>query len=541
MTDIVANTAGYSNTEGTADYVVEAESTGKHQRIDQVLTDGQQVEYYCELNSTDAGFEQGVAIWRSSTSTLEVQNVLSSSNGGGKVFWAAVKKILYIVTGRSQIKYPQSMWYSGKEAIVILSGFDSNAAGSGGYTPAGGQTYNANVFCYASSAGQVPYSTSNLGWYALDPTAANRENEYASALTVGNGTYTGQILGDNGNPAMAMGDAIQKATGIPVYIFQIARGGTRADYWGAGAGLTDLSALLPDALAAVPGAPTYADIILCSVGANDAVQGYTAEQYYTNWGVLRSELISGGWWDVDQTQYIHIEIPDNGSVSNYPGWMGLQYMLTRTDNRVSMIGIANSTYDATFPIHFLPPSYTRQGRIGAAMALVGPAPFAGIRDDQYVEKLLPVLGGDMDAAGFDITDVGALTGASSTVSGIDQAATQIATTAAISPLDHGVDAVAADTAGGAKIVRGGDGTGTEDGGSLTLAGGTATGTGDDGYTLVNDAIYGGMAAINNAVAEAALVGTAAARVIQAYQSLNESNGISCDVATGWMTLPVDGL
>ena len=96
MPDFVANCAGISVTTGTGNYVITS-GTDKHRRIDQTLTDGQEVAYYITPRESDMpGYETGVAIWRSATSTLEVQSVETSSNFNTKVNWLSGEKVVYI-------------------------------------------------------------------------------------------------------------------------------------------------------------------------------------------------------------------------------------------------------------------------------------------------------------------------------------------------------------------------------------------------------------------------------------------------------------
>jgi len=97
MPDFVANCAGISTTTGTSNYVITS-GTDKHRRIDQTLTDGQEVAYYVAARETlISGYESGVAIWRSATSTLEIQSIDTSSNFDTKVNWGSGEKVVYVV------------------------------------------------------------------------------------------------------------------------------------------------------------------------------------------------------------------------------------------------------------------------------------------------------------------------------------------------------------------------------------------------------------------------------------------------------------
>lgn len=97
MPDFVDNTAGYSIITGTADYLMTTTSTGKHLRLDQALTNGQQVAYYAigTSNGADA-FESGIGTWQSSGTKL-VRGTVTNSTNGGTISWDAGTKTVYIV------------------------------------------------------------------------------------------------------------------------------------------------------------------------------------------------------------------------------------------------------------------------------------------------------------------------------------------------------------------------------------------------------------------------------------------------------------
>lgn len=97
MPDFVDNTAGFSIITGTADYLMTTTSTGKHLRLDQALTNGQQVAYYAigKSNGADA-FESGIGTWQSSGTTL-VRGTITNSTNGGTISWDAGTKTIYIV------------------------------------------------------------------------------------------------------------------------------------------------------------------------------------------------------------------------------------------------------------------------------------------------------------------------------------------------------------------------------------------------------------------------------------------------------------
>lgn len=259
-------------------------------------------------------------------------------------------------------------WYTGKTALAVANIGDSNAYASGGFEPPGGQVLTAGAYCYASESGQVPYSEANLGWYNLDPTATNRIPEYNSyiATTYATDAYIGQALGDNGNPGMQTNAALKTGTGIDSYLYQAAVGGTTAQYWAEGNGWTTLLRTIPAALASIPGSPTAFDCIMLSLGTNDAIQDFTAEQFYQYMKTFRTNMVSEGFWVPGVTQICLLDIPRNGVVTGdggtYPDtWLGLEYVRKRFNDRISRTDSTGYDIEPIFPVHYLPPSYTNAG------------------------------------------------------------------------------------------------------------------------------------------------------------------------------------
>ena len=103
MPDFVDNTAGYSEVTGTSDYAMTTTSTGRHRRLDQALTDGQQVAYYAigTSNGADA-FESGIGTWQSSGTAL-VRGTVTNSTNGGTISWDAGTKTVYIVASAATL------------------------------------------------------------------------------------------------------------------------------------------------------------------------------------------------------------------------------------------------------------------------------------------------------------------------------------------------------------------------------------------------------------------------------------------------------
>lgn len=260
-------------------------------------------------------------------------------------------------------------WHTGKTALAVANIGDSNAYASGGFAPNGGQVLTAGAYCYVSESGQVPYDEANLGWYNVDPNGPERTAEYASylATTYATDAYIGQALNGNGNPGMQTNNMLKAGTGIDSYLYQCAVGGTTAQYWAEGNGWTTLLRTIPAALASIPGSPTAFDCITMCLGTNDCIQDVTAEQFYQYMKTFRANMAGEGWWVPGVTQIVLLDIPRNGVVSGdggtYPdSWFGLKYVRSRFRDRIAMTSSIDYSIDPTFPVHFLPPSYTDAGR-----------------------------------------------------------------------------------------------------------------------------------------------------------------------------------
>lgn len=274
-----------------------------------------------------------------------------------------------------------SAWFTGKSLITVGSIGDSNCLGSGGFTPPGGQSVNARVSCYASATGQVPYSESNLGWRNLDPNGTARTDEYYSYIaTVGNIGYIGQALGGNGNSAMQMCDTVQQGAALPdLYLYQAAAGGTTANFWANLGGWDTLNRTIQTALDAIPGSPDYFDVLFFSLGTNDCNQSFTAEQFYTHMSTLRTQMIAAGWWIPGTTQIMLMDLPRSGNVTGYPGWLGLEYIMNRWNDRIGIISsVDRDIADDGLGVHYTPPSYTAIGLEAGEMLLDGLPPARAI-------------------------------------------------------------------------------------------------------------------------------------------------------------------
>jgi lysophospholipase L1-like esterase len=238
--------------------------------------------------------------------------------------------------------------------------------GSGGFEPPGGQETKAGLYCYASASGQVPYSESNLGWVNLDPNATNRLPEYESLAgggTYGASTYIGQVLGGNGNPAMQCGATLRARTGIDTYVYHTAAGGTTADFWHSGIGWDTLERTVPTALAAIPGSPAAFDVILISMGGNEALGGVPAETHYTNMETVRSQMVAEGWWVPGTTQIVILDMPRTGPLAaTFMAYEGNYYVRTRFNDRIATTDSTGYELEPTFPVHYLPPYYSNAGK-----------------------------------------------------------------------------------------------------------------------------------------------------------------------------------
>jgi hypothetical protein len=108
------------------------------------------------------------------------------------------------------------------------------------------------------------------------------------------------------------------------------------------------------------------------MGGNDLIQGLTAEEFYQNYYTLRRKMIEQGWWVPGVTQIALMDFPRSDYITGlgYPdNWAGLQYMLTKTIDRVGMVSSVGVAIEPTFPVHFLPTGYTSLGEQTGDMVL----------------------------------------------------------------------------------------------------------------------------------------------------------------------------
>lgn len=263
-------------------------------------------------------------------------------------------------------------WYTGKTDIVGIALGDSNMVGVGGFE-LGVQTLNVNVRCYATTAVE-PYDPAELQWRTLDPDGTSRYDQMYDTL-LANETYIGQVLGGNGAAAMQMASTIQAGTGCDTFwLYQGAQGGTTADDWANGDNWDTMLAELPAALAAIPGSPTYADVIFISLGVNDFLgtnsqeRRYSSDEFYTNFKALRSQMMDEGWWVRGTTQIVMLDLPRNGIM--YEPWYGLDYVMSRTNDRIWLTNSLGATFkDEVIPVHYTPASLTAMGAAAGAAVI----------------------------------------------------------------------------------------------------------------------------------------------------------------------------
>ena len=235
MPDFVDNTAGYSEVTGTADYLMTTTGTGYHLRLDQALTDGQQVAYYAIGTSNGVpAFESGVSNWDDSENTLVVDTITNSSNGGGKISWDAGTKTIYIVHNSA------SMVNTTDTRLVAVDSSDLDPAaaldrseivaidqGGDGVQTTVGDILDANMFggmvitnnaVAEGTVGAFPAIRIVQAWTANDPSNFIVPDYTAGTLTVptgGDGAYfiTANIYAYTGSNSKTYTFAIFKNTG----------------------------------------------------------------------------------------------------------------------------------------------------------------------------------------------------------------------------------------------------------------------------------------------------------------------------------------
>jgi hypothetical protein len=191
-------------------------------------------------------------------------------------------------------------------------------------------------------------------------------------------------------------------------MFHTACAGKTMAYWlpGGGAGKEGMNALiaqLPGAIAAIPAAPDFFDVVIMSDSTNDAGTAVTPETFLTNFTTMYDYMVSQGWIDTRYTRWFQLEAPQV-----YPayaaGWLGLQYLSNAYGERVQILSSVDLPV-AVDNTHFAPFALQLFGVNAADSTLSGLTPKSLVRPGSYVETLAPVIGADMDCGGFDLLNV----------------------------------------------------------------------------------------------------------------------------------------
>jgi hypothetical protein len=370
--DFVGNCAGVSFSTGTEDYLTEA-GTGRHQRIDEVLTEGQEVSYYAASSLTAVtGYETGIAIWRDSTNILEVQSITTSSNGGGKVYWPAGGVVIYVTASVDMIfEGVNNSGASGPlfgmprdEGVLIFNTGQSNAPG---FPPLLQTTVaaNPNIFVWSSTTNAF---NGPRGWVVADPTRA-----YSTGYN-GTDIYVGYYHGNTCPVWLGLAQRVQEATGKKVYAFSVAKPGVSITEWSGVVGsegpvyasIASEWAAASAALALIPGAPTFAAASIWIQGSNDAADAMIA----SDWAVKQIEFrrqcdIVIGITDRFKTSEFLLDLPPLFE------WDGVRIANAQKGNASTLISIASDDY--IDDVHLNGESHREIGRnrVGAAF-LSGP-------------------------------------------------------------------------------------------------------------------------------------------------------------------------
>lgn len=315
------------------------------------------------------------------------------------------------------------LWYKppGQPVFMIAFG-DSNCAGSNSLQT-GLLAPNPRVFVRAMPTLTASYDVNALVWTVLNQDDPIRSAQNSDAL-VQSKTYTGQLLGGAYPPGYDSADQLQKESGVDVYLYQTAMGGIQTDgFLGTGIGWAVMNGAQNDSVNAAIAAMNliitgdghppivYADVIFCSLGANDiSIASVTGSDWYNSrWSVIYQNLITAGWLNPDRTQYFHLENVNNQNaniLARYtPGWVGYTLMDANTNEYVRLIGSKGAATISATDLHYLASQYVEFGQTIGLMAAQGPSGKAAVRPNTYISKLNPVFGGDADIANFSLSNV----------------------------------------------------------------------------------------------------------------------------------------
>jgi hypothetical protein len=571
MSTLLDNAAGLSVTEGLLDIVINGNS-GLYSPINGHAVDGVEYPYKIQFSDgTTAGFETGKGVWTLATNTIARTTIFTSSNGGAKVDFGPGEKFIAIVSDKQTLEDMEKMvdgatkvamtltertkvghlivnatadldamqlaiaantlaigaaatpfpYKTAGEANRILFYGDSNALGIGGADPTM-QAANTGCYFYAT-LGAAPWNTGNLTFRNVDPNAAA-----VTDTATGTHPYVGLFRASNGSSGFGVADVIQKGTGVDTYCVPFAYSGCTSEYYttGGGAGkegMTAMQGLIPTALAAIPGAQTFFDVVVIQLGTNDANQSIMGPEFLVNIQNTYDYMVTQGWIDIEHTQ-VFLSEPPAVFPAYVAGWDGTQYADNETNDKFRTIP-TNGLPVAVDNTHFTAFSLNQIGVRPGLQAMIGPTPQHMLRNRNYVKRRNPEIAGDV-TSGVDANinilgekkDVADEVPKSNTFSG--QSAHD--------------DATAGNRDGGAGNFTGGDGALNQNGagGDSRLDGGLGFGTGAKGHGLIGKGVYGCIKGYGNGTGETTVDGTVQTIDACYSGSFDQSSGMICDAAAG---------
>lgn len=343
MSDRLDNCAAYTTHTGTSTIYIVSGGPADRRRITDEMANGQETVFYMKSETDFMHFE---GRFNTAGNTVTVLEILSSSNGGAAVNWAAGQKLISCsmkssdldsldliaddgskkTAARAALGMPDVQ--DGKPAnaplIMAIMG-DSNTAGWN-VTGTLGQTLNPNVHQYVGST--YNNAGDDAGWSPVDPAAPL----WAPVAGV---KGLGYIGGDRGNMAVAAADRYQRKTGRDVLLFIFYMGGAHPDYFDPSQGMTPgannmwewvsrhIAAGLADLAAGINGAPyTYAadhlDVVIWQPAAAIALGSAGPAEYeaYKTMSLSviaemenQASALGGGYCKQFHTHYIVPQIP----------------------------------------------------------------------------------------------------------------------------------------------------------------------------------------------------------------------------------------
>jgi len=303
------------------------------------------------------------------------------------------------------------------EPIFIVAIGDSNMTG-GSSAPSTAPVYNPNVFLRMMPTLTATYVEADIEWGAIDPNDPSRSLQATDAYGDLK-TPTMHGLGSSNTASYSAASALQVATGRDVYLYINAQGLMPTTVWappsGAGwngydavfnaANNASVAAAIADMNTITGGSKVFADVVIVSLGANDLHFNHTSgPAWYTIWRSVFDAMIDAGWYDVNYSQYFHIENVNNNQadiLAEYtPGWSGYNLMLANTNERVRLVSSMGAQVIDDTNLHYVGDQYVAFGNSVAEMTLIGPPLKPAVRPNTYIEKLLPFLGGTLQTEGY---------------------------------------------------------------------------------------------------------------------------------------------